>query len=136
MKVFVRYNFPKHLLTKMVNSIKENIVLISDYIYFFEDFTISPSVWLGTSTGSVIVANLNIIYEPRNISGTIRFSTKNKHFFVNLVVPSGTVFRLSGRMLHISFLDQKGLIIPSPSEKWETRSTLKKCVSLFIINLF
>ena len=33
------------------------------------DFTVSPSVWLGTSTGCVIVINLNIIYEPRNISG-------------------------------------------------------------------
>jgi len=35
----------------------------------FQDFTISPSVWIGTSTGSVLVVNLNIIYEPRNISG-------------------------------------------------------------------
>ena len=38
---------------------------------FLEDFTVSPSVWLGTGTGSVIVVNLNIIYEPRNISGKI-----------------------------------------------------------------
>jgi len=44
------------------------------------------------------------------------------------VVPSGTVFRLSGRILHISFLDQKGVIIPAPSEKWETRS---KSLSLY-----
>jgi hypothetical protein len=39
--------------------------------FSYKDFTISPSVWLGTSTGSVIVVNLNIIYEPRNISGRI-----------------------------------------------------------------
>lgn len=37
------------------------------------DFTISPSVWLGTSAGSVIVTNLNINYEPRNISGEMKF---------------------------------------------------------------
>jgi len=46
-----------------------------------------------------------------------------------LVVPSGTVFRLSGRILHISFLDQKGLIIPAPSEKWD----IKSLSSLFFI---
>ncbi|CAF4274334.1 unnamed protein product [Rotaria socialis] len=68
-------------------------------------FTISPSVWLGTSTGCVLVINLNIIYEPRNIS----------------VVPSGSVFRMCGRLLHISFLDHKGVLIPSPSEKWDAR---------------
>jgi hypothetical protein len=43
---------------------KNKIILL-----FSIDFTISPSVWLGTSTGCVIVINLNIIYEPRNISG-------------------------------------------------------------------
>ncbi|CAF3849723.1 unnamed protein product [Rotaria magnacalcarata] len=69
------------------------------------NFTISPSVWLGTSTGCVLVINLNIIYEPRNIS----------------VVPSGSVFRMCGRLLHISFLDHKGVPIPSPSEKWDAR---------------
>lgn len=72
--------------------------------------------------------NLNIIYEPRNISGKIQrliFEGNDLSYFFLLVVPSGTVFRLSGRMLHISFLDQKGVLIPSPSEKWETKSTLK-----------
>jgi hypothetical protein len=38
------------------------------------------------------------------------------------VVPSGSVFRLCGRLLHISFLDHKGAIIPPPSEKWDTKS--------------
>jgi len=46
-------------------------------------------------------------YEPRNIS----------------VVPSGTVFRLTGRLLHISFLDLKGTILPTPSEKWDTKKS-------------
>lgn len=41
-----------------------------------------------------------------------------------LVVPSGTVFRLTGRILHISFLDHKGAIIPTPSERWDMRSEL------------
>jgi hypothetical protein len=39
-----------------------------------------------------------------------------------LVVPSGSVFRLCGRLLHISFLDHKGVIITQPSEKWDTKS--------------
>ena len=39
-----------------------------------------------------------------------------------LVVPSGSVFRLCGRLLHMSFLDHKGVILPVPSEKWDTKS--------------
>ena len=39
-----------------------------------------------------------------------------------LVVPSGSVFRLCGRLLHISFLDHKGNMISPPSEKWDTKS--------------
>jgi hypothetical protein len=45
---------------------------------------------------------------------------RNKVIF--LVVPSGSVFRLCGRLLHISFLDHKGVIIEEPSEKWDTKS--------------
>ncbi|CAF1035478.1 unnamed protein product [Rotaria sp. Silwood1] len=80
-------------------------IQFSESFTYKNDFTLSPSVWLGTSTGCVLVINLNIIYEPRNIS----------------VVPSGSVFRLNGRLLHISFLDHKGVIIPPPSEKWDTK---------------
>ena len=43
----------------------------------------------------------------------------------HLVVPSGSVFRLAGRILNISFLDHKGAILPTPSEKWETKSMTK-----------
>lgn len=38
---------------------------------FYTDFSIVPGVWLGTSAGSVIVVNLNVNFEPRNISGMI-----------------------------------------------------------------
>ena len=132
MKAFVLYNFPNRLLTKTVR-FDSLIIPIIVLFMFFKDFTISPSVWLGTSTGSVIVVNLNIIYEPRNISGKIdRLIFEENYPRVFLVVPSGTVFRLSGRMLHISFLDQKGVLIPSPSEKWETRSTFK-CALVFLL---
>ena len=41
-----------------------------------------------------------------------------------LVVPSGSVFRLCGRLLHISFLDHKGMILSPPSEKWDTKSNV------------
>jgi hypothetical protein len=50
---------------------KENMKMIVWLFFLYKDFAISPSVWLGTSTGSIIVVNLNIIYEPRNISGII-----------------------------------------------------------------
>ncbi|CAF0752875.1 unnamed protein product [Adineta steineri] len=104
-------DLPRSSSTSSLDNIITNesvcAIQFSESFTYKNDFTISPSVWLGTSTGSVIVINLNIIYEPRNIS----------------VVPSGTVFRLTGRILHISFLDHKGLIIPSPSEKWESKKT-------------
>ncbi len=68
MKVSVLYNSPNPLLIKMVR-INDGEKKKSLYSYLLTDFTVSPSVWLGTSTGCVIVINLNINYEPRNISG-------------------------------------------------------------------
>ncbi|CAF5125615.1 unnamed protein product, partial [Rotaria magnacalcarata] len=102
-------DLPRSSSTSSLDNIVTNesicTIQFSESFTYKNDFTISPSVWLGTSAGSVIVVNLNINYEPRNIS----------------VVPSGGVFRLSGRLLHISFLDQKGAIIQAPSEKWDTK---------------
>jgi hypothetical protein len=68
MNVYVQYNFRNHLHIKMVCKLPRKIEI---FFFVYEDFNISPSVWLGTSTGSVIVVNLNIIYEPRNICGMI-----------------------------------------------------------------
>ncbi|CAF1670157.1 unnamed protein product, partial [Adineta ricciae] len=102
-------DLPRSSSTSSLDQIVTNesvcAIQFSESFTYKNDSTISPSVWLGTSTGSVIVVNLNIIFEPRNIS----------------VVPSGSVFRLAGRILHISFLDHKGAILPTPSEKWETK---------------
>ena len=63
-----------------------------------------------------------MIYEPRNICGMMDGMYFERKLTLILVVPSGSVFRLSGRLLHISFLDQKGIIIPTPSEKWDAKS--------------
>ena len=49
---------------------------------------------------------------------------------VSLVLPSGSLFRLTGRLLHISFLDQKGAILAAPSEKWDTKSRWLWCSQL------
>ncbi len=125
MKVFVLYNFPNHLRIKMVCIIREKKRQKKNFFVFVIDFTVSPSVWLGTSTGCVIVINLNITYEPRNISGKylfIQLLIKRDLYSKFSVVPSGSVFRLCGRLLHISFLDHKGAIILPPSEKWDTKS--------------
>jgi hypothetical protein len=69
MKMYALYNFPNHLLIKMVCLTTKKRRKNTKYIFFYKDVTLSPSVWLGTSTGCVIVINLNINYEPRNISG-------------------------------------------------------------------
>ena len=78
MKVFVRYNFLIHSHTKMVCF--EEKQKIFDFVFLHKDFTIWPSIWLGTSAGCVIVVNLNITYEPRNISGTISIDDIRKRY--------------------------------------------------------
>ena len=126
MRVSVLFNFPNRSPTKVVCPIFERDLMDGEPRFRISrlDNTLSPSVWLGTSTGCVIVINLNIIYEPRNISGNWEnfLEQEREGCLVTLVVPSGSVFRLCGRILHISFLDHKGVILPAPSEKWDTKS--------------
>ncbi|ELU03639.1 hypothetical protein CAPTEDRAFT_91323 [Capitella teleta] len=67
-----------------------------------------PCLWVGTSLGSVLVISLNLPEgaDDRRIQPVI-------------VSPSGTIFRLKGSILALSFLDCNGFLIPSATEQWQ-----------------
>ncbi|GAB1606340.1 syntaxin-binding protein 5-like, partial [Argonauta hians] len=72
-----------------------------------------PCLWVGTSLGSVLVIVLNLpSHEQRNVQPVI-------------VSPSGTIFRLKGAILTMSFLDCNGVLVPDASVQWEDKSKLK-----------
>ncbi|XP_071113160.1 syntaxin-binding protein 5-like isoform X9 [Haliotis cracherodii] len=73
-----------------------------------EDNFTCPCLWVGTSLGSVIVIVLNL--PP---TGEQRLTQPV------IVSPSGTIFRLKGAILAMSFLDCNGVLIPSVSETWK-----------------
>lgn len=66
-----------------------------------------PTLWIGTSVGSVltIIINLPPSGEPRTTQPVT-------------VSPCGTVFRLKGGVLTMSFLDCNGALIPYAYEAW------------------
>ncbi|XP_059506261.1 syntaxin-binding protein 5-like isoform X2 [Stegostoma tigrinum] len=82
-------------------------------LYFMEsysrkmDSTLSPSLWVGTSLGTVLVINLNLPPEEQRYSEPL------------MVSPSGTVLMLKGALLTFSFLDSLGGLIHPPYEVWK-----------------
>ncbi|XP_052832426.1 syntaxin-binding protein 5 isoform X2 [Octopus bimaculoides] len=72
-----------------------------------------PCLWVGTSLGSVLVIVLNL---P---------SQEQRNFQPVIVSPSGTIFRLKGAILTMSFLDCNGVLVPDASVQWEDKSKLK-----------
>lgn len=67
-----------------------------------------PSLWIGTSLGSVLV--LNLLISSSRSSQPVS------------VVSSGSIFRLHGEIMAIGFLDGNGELVPPPSERWEDQS--------------
>ncbi|CAH1230195.1 STXBP5 [Branchiostoma lanceolatum] len=68
----------------------------------------SPCLWVGTTLGSVLVIVLNL--PPQ---GDQRLTQPV------IVSPSGTILRLKGAILAMSFLDCNGMTIPPLFAKWE-----------------
>ncbi|KAG1677408.1 Syntaxin-binding protein 5 [Nymphon striatum] len=85
----------------------QSLIFIDSYCRK-SDINTSPTLWVGTSLGSVIV--LSIILPP---PGEARLSQRPT------ISPSGTVFRLKGPILSISFLDSNGLVIPEIYDSWK-----------------
>ncbi|XP_064488140.1 syntaxin-binding protein 5-like isoform X2 [Ornithodoros turicata] len=68
-----------------------------------------PSLWVGTSLGSVLAVSLTLPSESRQSQPVI-------------ASPSGTIFRLKGSILSISFLDANGVLMLPLSEQWKDRT--------------
>ncbi|KAL8621917.1 hypothetical protein ACOMHN_046121 [Nucella lapillus] len=68
-----------------------------------------PCLWVGTSLGSVIVINLNL----PGLNGDQRAQQPV------IVSPSGTIFRLKGAIVCMSFLDCNGILIQSVFDQWK-----------------
>ncbi|ESO87245.1 hypothetical protein LOTGIDRAFT_154747 [Lottia gigantea] len=86
------------------------LVFADSYTRKTDNFT-CPCLYVGTSLGSVIVIVLNL--PP---PGDQRLTQPV------IVSPSGTIFRLKGAILAMSFLDCNGVLIPSQSEQWKETS--------------
>ncbi|XP_025098428.1 syntaxin-binding protein 5-like isoform X3 [Pomacea canaliculata] len=72
-----------------------------------------PCLWVGTSLGSVIVINLNL----PGLNGDQRLQQPV------IVSPSGTIFRLKGSIVGMSFLDCNGILIPTMFDYWKEGGT-------------
>nr|XP_022292231.1 syntaxin-binding protein 5-like isoform X2 [Crassostrea virginica] len=92
----------------------QSLVFSDSYTGKTDNFT-CPCLWVGTSLGSVIVIVLNL--PP---PGQQRLDQPV------IVSPSGTMFRLKGAILTMSFLDCNGVLIPSVSEQWRDRENKEK----------
>ncbi|CAH1799063.1 unnamed protein product [Owenia fusiformis] len=97
-------------MSSLENITKEAIqcIVFADSFTRKTDSYTSPSLWVGTSLGSVLVIALNL--PP---SGEQRLTQPV------MVSPSGTIFRLKGTILAMSFLDCNGGLIPTLSDTWK-----------------
>ncbi|MGH0151953.1 UNVERIFIED_CONTAM: hypothetical protein FKN15_021754 [Acipenser sinensis] len=75
------------------------------------DSATAPSLWVGTTLGTVLVIVLNLppAGEQRLLQPVI-------------VLPSGTMIRLKGAILRMSFLDSTGALYPPACEPWHEPS--------------
>ncbi|XP_073980716.1 syntaxin-binding protein tomosyn isoform X3 [Rhodnius prolixus] len=73
-----------------------------------------PTLWLGTSLGSVLTVMLNIPSADIRLSQSVA------------VGPFGSQFRLKGPILTMSFLDCNGALIPYTFESWKDESKDKQ----------
>ncbi|XP_067273722.1 syntaxin-binding protein 5a isoform X2 [Pseudorasbora parva] len=91
---------------------KESREAITSF-YFCETYTrkadsgLTPSLWVGTSLGTVLAISLNMppAGEQRLLQPVI-------------VSPCGTLIRLKGSILRMAFLDSTGSLLPSAFEPW------------------
>nr|CAD7394193.1 unnamed protein product [Timema cristinae] len=80
-----------------------------------------PTLWVGTSLGSVLTIMINLpppgetrITQPVVVSPCVDAI----HHSPTIVMVTGTIFRLKGSILTMSFLDCNGALIPYSFETW------------------
>ncbi|XP_015911714.1 syntaxin-binding protein 5 isoform X2 [Parasteatoda tepidariorum] len=81
------------------------------------DFVTAPTLWVGTNLGSVLVILLTLSPEE-----------DQRYTQPVIVSPSGTVYRLKGSILSITFLDSTGMALSLQFESWkmDTKSNTDK----------
>ncbi|XP_070569216.1 syntaxin-binding protein 5-like isoform X4 [Ptychodera flava] len=79
------------------------------------DLTTVPCLWVGTSLGSVLVIMI-----------TLPSSEEQRRNEPVIVSPSGTVLRLKGAILCMSFLDFSGNFIPAQTDNWKDMNLTKE----------
>ncbi|XP_035208337.1 syntaxin-binding protein 5-like isoform X1 [Stegodyphus dumicola] len=75
------------------------------------DFITAPTLWIGTNLGSVLVILLTLSPTPE-----LRCAQPV------IVTPSGTVYRIKGSIVSISFLDSTGSVLASHFESWKAEN--------------
>lgn len=92
-----------------------NFEVLSMLFFFIEPTTLTPTLWVGTSLGSV----LTIMITPPDPD-----SRSSQPVVVSLI--GATIFRLKGSILTMSFLDCSGAIIPYSFESWRDDTREKR----------
>ncbi|KAL1455650.1 hypothetical protein WDU94_009732 [Cyamophila willieti] len=93
------------------------LVFAESYTKKTENSNSFPTLWVGTSLGSVLTVILSVpSYGESRQSQPVTAS----------VSPSGTVFRLKGSIMTLSFLDCNGALIPSSYEVWRDEGREKQ----------
>uniref|UniRef100_A0A6P7F4Z7 Syntaxin-binding protein 5-like n=1 Tax=Diabrotica virgifera virgifera TaxID=50390 RepID=A0A6P7F4Z7_DIAVI len=91
------------------------LAFVDSYTKKSEPSTLTPTLWVGTSLGSVIT----IYITPPDVD-----SRSSQPVVVSLV--GATVFRLKGSILTMSFLDCNGSLIPYSFESWRDEQKEKR----------
>ncbi|GBL82432.1 Syntaxin-binding protein 5 [Araneus ventricosus] len=98
------------ILTKPLGSLKNyeclKIINVTDL-----NFVTSPTLWVGTNLGSVLIILL-----------TLSSSDDERYTQPVIVSPSGTVYRLKGSILSVSFLDSTGTVLSPSFEPWKSEN--------------
>lgn len=109
-----------------------SLIEIFKYVLYYVDFSIWPTLWVGTSLGSIIVISIIIPVGGKEARKSEPVS----------VAPSGTIFRIkgliitfhsfvwiliffpkkTGPILMMSFLDCNGLVVSGGYESWRDES--------------
>lgn len=89
--------------------------IVIDIQYFSEPTLLTPTLWVGTSLGSVLTILINAP-DPD--------SRSSQPVVVSLV--GVTIYRLKGAILSMSFLDCNGSLIPYTFESWRDDNREKR----------
>ncbi|BFZ24771.1 hypothetical protein BsWGS_27811 [Bradybaena similaris] len=94
-------------MSSLENVTKEAIqsLVFTDSYTRKQDNETSPCLWVGTSLGSVIVIAL-VLQPEQRLSQPV------------IVSPSGSLYRMKGAIVCMSFLDFRGGLIPALCEQW------------------